>query len=181
MSFVSHFSFIDEPILRENLDISFNHLVELLSVSESDEYDDVSKSSFRKTIIIYTASIIEALLMWILKNKKSSEELDKKYPDIKITKSIYKINEAEEIILVKHVVKIEKCKFEKLNLDQIKGLCTDHGLITHAMSQNVNKVRQLRNRLHISTLSRVEKDYSKDDLEFVFSVAAEVKKIAKGT
>ena len=77
------------------------------------------------------------------------------------------------------MVKIEKCRFEKLNLDQVNSLCKKHNLITKNIFDDIDRVRILRNRLHISTLKVIEKDYSKMDLEFVFSVAREVKNLAK--
>lgn len=70
----SNFAFITDPILRENLDRVFDHILELLYLSESARYNDILKSSFRKTIIIYTASIIEGLLLYTLKQKKTEEE-----------------------------------------------------------------------------------------------------------
>lgn len=63
----SNFSFVTDEVLRVNLDVTFRHLIELLSLSESDKYSETLKSSFRKMVIIYTASIVEALLLWILK------------------------------------------------------------------------------------------------------------------
>ncbi|MBI4136213.1 MAG: hypothetical protein HY481_01515 [Candidatus Vogelbacteria bacterium] len=179
MSKVSNFSFIHDGILRENLDITFDHLLELLSLSESPDYTDTLKSSFRKTVIIYTASIIEALLLWVLKENKTEDELSKKQTVFRISKVIYKINETEQIVLGKNKIKIEKSRFEKLNLDQINSLCKDHGLISKDVFGDIDKVRTLRNRLHISTLKVIEKDYSKTDLEFVFSVASEIKNLAK--
>lgn len=179
MSEDAHFAFVTDPILQRNLDITFEHLIELFSLSESGKYTETLKSSFRKTVIIYTASIVEALLLWMLKQRTGEEALAKRQTVFKVNKVIYDINPTERIVLGKDEIKIEKCRFEKLNLDQVNDLCKGHGIISEPMFRDVDKVRMLRNRLHISTLTKVEGDYSKSDLEFVFSVARMVKDLAK--
>lgn len=68
---MSHFIFIGDKILRKNLDIALDYIVELIALSKSKSYKDkpVLISSFRKSIVIHTASIIEASLFWKLKQK----------------------------------------------------------------------------------------------------------------
>lgn len=179
MTTAQNFLFVGDDILRENLEITFTHLLKLLSLSEYPDYSDILRSSFRKTVIIYTASIIEALLMSMLKKNKTEDELSQAHPVFKVDKLIYEINSVERIVLGRNEVKTDKCRFDKLNLDQLNDLCKKHDIISKAVFDRVDKVRILRNRLHISTLKVVEKDYSKQDLEFVFSVAREVKNLAK--
>lgn len=176
----SNFSFINDEILRENLDIAFNHLIELTYLCETPKYNSVLKSSFRKTTIIYTASIIEALLLWLLKKNTHGVNLKKETKIFQISKDIYKINSEEKIVLGKEVIKIEQIKFSKLNLGEINSLCRNSGLITDKVFKDVDRVRELRNRQHIGNLEVVEKDYTKTDLEFVFSVARVVKNLVRG-
>ncbi|MCX6717740.1 MAG: hypothetical protein NTU76_03650 [Candidatus Taylorbacteria bacterium] len=177
MSNTSNFSFVTDPIIKENLDTTFDHLLELLSLSESPVYPLNLRSGFRKTIIIYTASIIEALLFWMLRERKTEEEIAEDEIEFKIIKIIYEINDDERIVLGKDCKKKNRYKFEKLNLNQINDLCQKNNLISKDIFNKVDKVRILRNRLHISTLKTVENEYSKTDLEFVFSVAREVKDV----
>ena len=175
----SNFSFVTDDILRQNLDIAFDHLTELVYLSELPEYNDILKSSFRKTTIIYTASIIEAMLLWFLKNKVAEAELKRESKIFKVTKEIYKINDVNRIVLGEYMIKIDSIKFSKLNLVDINTFCRDYRIINELLYNNIDKVRELRNKLHIGTLTIVETDYSKRDLEFVFSVAKEVKSLAK--
>ncbi len=72
---MSHFSFIDNKILQKNLDMTFDHVLELFLVLDKQE-DDLVKSSFRKTIIVHMASIIEALLLWKLKKEIKAVKLN---------------------------------------------------------------------------------------------------------
>lgn len=84
----SNFEFIRDDALRENLDRVFDHIIELVSLAESSAYDSVLRSSFRKTVIIYTGSIIEALLLHILKVHKTEEECARSFSEFKIIKDI---------------------------------------------------------------------------------------------
>lgn len=179
MSEQSSFPFVTDEVLRANLDSTFRHLVELFTLSESAKYSDAIKSSFRKTTIIYTASVIEALLLWMLKRSKCEEELAKRQTIFAVAKVIYEINPVERIVLGREEQKTEKFRFDKLNLDQVNALCKEHGIISESVFKDVDEVRKLRNRLHISTLAAVEQDYTKKDLEFVFSVARTVKNLAR--
>src|SRR3989338_944395 len=179
MSGESNFPFVEDDILRKNLDIAFDHIIELTSLSESPAYSDILKSSFRKTTIIYTASIVEALLLLLLKKQKTEEQLARRNEVFEVTKEIYDVNESERIALGKTVHRVEKFRFDKVNLDQINLLCRDHSLITKDIYQDVDRIRKLRNRLHIGTLTNIEEDYTKQDLEFVFSVARVIKNLAR--
>ena len=176
----SNFLFVDDSILRKNLDIVFNHIIELISISESNKYRNAIISSFRKTIIIYTATIIEALLLWKLKEriKKNDIELKEywKYRDIKKIHTL-KENPLEEIVWCKRKLEIENKKLSKLNLVEINRICKKYRIITENDFKNVEKVRDLRNRLHIGGLKKLEKGYTRNDLEFVFSVAKRIKEL----
>lgn len=180
----SNFSFIDNLILWGNLDITFDHIIELIYLLEKptkkDEYSIVKISSFRKTIIIYTASIIEVFLLWKLKKIIKSDKIKLgegwKYKDIKKIHTL-KNDPIEEIIWCKRKKYTEEKKFKKLNLIEINRLCEKYKIIKNDIFKEVEKVRMLRNRLHISGLRELE-HYTKNDLEFVFSVAKKIKSIA---
>ena len=176
----SNFPFIKNSILRKNLDIVFDHIIELISVSESNKYENTIISSFRKTIIVYTATIIEALLLWKLKEKVKGNDVELKedwrYKDVRKIHTLEK-DPLEEIIWCKRIKETEKKKISKLNLVETNRLCKKYKIITENDFKNIEKVRELRNKLHISGLKRLEKGYTKKDLEFVFGVAKRVKEL----
>ncbi len=173
------FSFINNPVLRINLGRVFDHIVDLTTILESDLYkkEDLLASSLRKTIVIHTASIIEAFLLWKLKiiiNNNKVELSDSwKYIDIKI---IYKTKN-EEIIAGKRRKKIKK--IDALNFMRIIDLCQKYKIINASFAEELHKVREIRNKQHISGLSTIEEKYGKEDLNFVFDVARKTKKIIK--
>lgn len=100
--------------------MAFDHIVDVLTVSEAKDYEHKEPlvSSLRKTIVIHTASIIEALLLWKLKqviNKKEVELSNEwKYINVKI---LHKISSSEEIIGAKR--KKETRKIDRLDFNRI--------------------------------------------------------------
>jgi len=137
----------------------------------------VLKSSFRKTIIIYTASIIEALLLFHLRQRTTEEECAQDRREFCIAKNIYEIDSVNMIVLGEWRLRKDKIRFDKLNLDQINRLCKDYKLIGGELHQKIDRVRLLRNRQHLGTLQYIDRDYTKADIEFIFSVAKNVKQL----
>ncbi len=177
---MSNFPFVSDKILQSNLDMSFAHIVDLLTLSESDQYKgkNLLVSSLRKTIIIHTASIIEALLLWKFKQicKTDKVELDNewRYPDIRV---IYPVNSSEEVIA--GIRRKEQKDLDRLDFRRITDLCQKHKIIkSKRLREGIDRVRELRNRMHIGGLPELEKEYTKNDLEFCFKIAKKVKDLS---
>ncbi len=69
------FSFIDDSILRENLNQVFDDIVDFTSIM--DGYNEESiQINFRRAVILYTAAIIEALLHYIVEKKVTPLEFE---------------------------------------------------------------------------------------------------------
>lgn len=180
---MSSFPFVADKVLQSNLDTAFGHIVKLVSLSLSSEYkgEPVLVSSLRKTIIIHTAAIVEALLLWRLKQfyRTSTVELPDEWRYFEI-KTLHIINSSEEVIAGKR--KKERKHIDKLDFLRITDLCWVNRIITSsALRGEIDRVRFFRNRLHIGSLTEIEKEYSKSDLEFCFGVAKKVKKLTSYT
>jgi hypothetical protein len=170
----SNFEFVENSTLRENLDIVFDHIVELLSLSESSQYDRVLKSSFRKTTIIHTAAIIEGLLLYKLKKHKTVEECASFKTEFKIEQKL-ELDEERIVAVGKYKTTRDKFQFNKANLDQVNKLCKEFELISEDMFRNVDSVREQRNRQHVGGLQEIDYEYTKEELQYVFDVARDVK------
>ncbi|MEA2097566.1 MAG: hypothetical protein U9P70_00605 [Patescibacteria group bacterium] len=97
----TNFPKIKDSVLRGNLDIVLNYVLTLLALSKAKKYDAIIKSSFRKSVVIYTSSIIEAMILYLLKQKIKSKKviLSSEWKYFNIV-SVYKIsdNPREEVI-----------------------------------------------------------------------------------
>lgn len=175
---MSNFSFVKNSTLRNNLDIAFDHVITLISLSESKDYKKLEKSSFRKTIIINTASIIEALLSNIIDQKCKTEDLITHEWVVENPKNLHIIDNKNKIIGCNYVYKGKKMKLEKMNLNIINKLLYDKKLIKPSLYKEIDEVRKLRNDQHFGT-HQVIKEYTKSNLRFVFSVAKKIKTLSK--
>ncbi|PSO43903.1 MAG: hypothetical protein BRC23_02585 [Parcubacteria group bacterium SW_4_49_11] len=173
------FYFIDDSILRQNLERVSSHITTLSLLIFSDEYSSAERSSFRKTIIIHTASQIEALLLWYLKQHKTEEECAGVERTFRIDQHIYQLSENERIVRGSDIMKQQKFKFQNVNLAQLVHLCGHFELLSDTMAERVQEVRKLRNRQHLGGLATVDHAYSAEDLAFVWEVSEEVLEYVK--
>ena len=58
---MNRFKFIKDEVLRENLNNTFQHIKNLIEISK--DIEPLAKHAFYKTIIVYVATIIEAILI----------------------------------------------------------------------------------------------------------------------
>lgn len=175
---MSHFDFISNKSLKDNLDVAFDHILTLIPLSGSTSYSLLEKSSFRKTIIIYTASIIEALLYNQICEKCDDKALIKKEWELDNVKDLYVVDNTHKIVAGDYVQKSKRLRPDKMNLGIINKLLFEVKIINKNLYDKIDQVRLLRNDQHFGT-HKVIKEYSKKDLEFVFSVAKEVKKVSE--
>lgn len=173
---MSHFAFIKNSTLRDNLDVAFVHILNLIPLSESASYSDLEKSSFRKTIIINTAAIIEALLFNLIFEKCTDKDLTEHKWELKNPKDIYVFDSNFKIVGGEYRLTPIKLKADKLNLGLINEILHDKEIVSDDLYKQIDQVRVLRNDQHFGT-HRVIKEYSKAEMEFVFSVANKVKKL----
>ena len=175
---MSHFNYVGNSTLRNNLDIAFDHILTLIPFSESNDYGQLEKSSFRKTIIIYTASIIEALLFNRVNEKCTKDDWTSYKWELENIRELYKVDDQHKIIGGDYILKPSVLKLDKINLAIINKTLHDKKLVDDDLFERIDKVRLLRNDQHFGT-HRVIKEYVKTDLEFVFSVAKEVTKLVQ--
>lgn len=170
----SKFRFVRDTVLREGIERVFDHIVDLLALSESSNYSDLAKSSFRKTVIIHTASVIEALLLHLVRTACEKDDLVREQWILKDRKILHEIDSMNRIVAGKERKVIENVDPDTMNLGQINIFLRDKNVISETLSQKIDRVRVLRNEQHLGTNKQL-KEYSRTDLEFVFSVAKKVK------
>ena len=170
----SNFTFVQNKILRRNLDETFDHILILLPFLESNTYNEPAKSAFRKTIIIHTASIIEALLFHILDTRLSEEDLTDYVWKLKDKKVLHVIDDTHQIVAGDFQKEGKPFDKRKLNLGQISSILKDKKILEKSLYKKVDEIRILRNGQHIGPDTDI-KEYVKEDLEKAFAVASEVK------
>ena len=174
----SQFPFVRNDVLRKNLDQAFQHVVILLGLSESEQYNREIQSVFRETVIIYTASIIEALLFYLIKSVLSETDFSVWQWELKKKNTLYVVDEKCEIVAGTYQQIEKKTSTEKMNLGQINTLLKEKNVINKTLFNKIDYVRVLRNKQHLGT-QKIVKSYSRRDLDDVFEVARLVKNMVR--
>lgn len=177
----NRFEFIDDEILRDNIAITFRYIHFLTSVSnEKNGLDgqDISYSIF-KDMIINTGSIIESCLHYCLKkyfetNKvKSSSVMPYEWKHDKCVQ-IYEItpNESEVCAVIRHKKPerlTEITQFQTINI-----ACKNAGILDEGLFKKVEFIRQKRNNIHLTALTKTDDLYTGEDTKIVFSYAKDI-------
>jgi len=168
------FSFIDDEILRKNLEQISSHIRNLQFLTVLGTYPSQEHSSFCKTIIIYIAAQIEAVLLWYLKHHKTEQECANTERNFRVDQHIYQLSDTERIVRGRDISQTQKFKFSYVNLAQLIHLCTYFELLPEHLADRIQKIRKLRNRQHIGGLDIVDQDYTETDVDSALQISEEV-------
>ncbi len=172
----NRFAFVKNEILRENIAIKMQYIVFLVSLEEEYELPGAVTYSTFKTIIIFTASIIEALVNYKLHELIEEGEVNEKTimgkdEKLSIVKKFQKVSATEEICGIKKTTKPKKLS-ERIDFQELNRAAKRSGLYTEAIFTKAEKIRETRNRLHPYALKEVDDKYSKDEINDIFSMAS---------
>ena len=129
---------------------------------------------------MYTASIIEALLLWKPKKEMGNGkvELKNEYIYKEVVSIPIRTERNAELLVVERVH--EKRKIDKMDFVRRIDICEKYNIIKNKnLLKELHKVRNLRNEIHIGGLKIVEKKYSLKDLRFVFDTLEQTIKSIK--
>lgn len=162
------FSFIKESILRGNIERVYDDVLGLQVLLSKDASTEVV-DCLRKTITIYTASIIEALVLWKIREEITTEKVmlknEWKYKDVKV---LYAINNDSEIIGAER--NREERAIDKLDFNAMIRIGKDKDVFSNALLKDLDQVRKLRNEIHIDRLEDIVKTCPLANVEFVQEV-----------
>lgn len=172
-SLENRFAFIDNQILRQNLTVCFQYIIFLLSLEDTYHSPGAIQYSIFKNIILHTASIAEAItshkLQLLLKDGRvKAEEIfphDYKYQCIS---ELHKISPTETICGVKRT-KIYPRLNNETTMVHLNKTARTVGLFTQAVFEKAEKLRTLRNKIHLAGLDEADDNYSKTDVEECFT------------
>ena len=134
------FSFIQRDVLKENIAIKMQYIVFLVSLEEEYKLPGAVTYSTFKSLIIFTASIIEALINYklheLIKEERILEEKimgkDKKFSIIK------KASATEEIYGIKKTTKSKKLT-DRINFQELNKAAKRSGLFTETIFRKAER------------------------------------------
>ena len=165
-----NFTFISNSVLRKNIERVFRDVFSL-EFMLTEEISSEMVSCLRKTIVIYTASIIEALVLWKIKQEIREEKVVLKNEWRYYDPKLIHITDEYEIIWAKR--KEEERSVAKLDFNAMLRVCKDEKIFGKRLFEDLDSVRKMRNEIHIDGLEDVVKTYQQRKVDFVQKVLAE--------
>ena len=156
-------SYIGNKTLRENVTHVFADVYGLLSVIQSQK-DGKIRNCLRKTIIIYAASIAEALLLWQIEKEVGLGEVTLKDEWKQYDTKIIHQDKDFEVISAKR--SREKRDIQKLDFNRMLTLCRQKKLMDETLLKDLDTLRKMRNTLHIGGVKVATKTYTQRNIEF---------------
>ena len=177
---MSTLDFIDSHLLRENIKSIQDDAVGLATLSATLPEEDTTGDCIRKTMIIYTVSIIEALLLWKLNKETRAGNIalrnEWKLKDIGASIPLTS-KEGNDIVIAEKIKEVRK--IEKINFKGRIDLCERHKIIKKELIEKLHEARTMRNKLHIDGSEKVRKKYSQKDVDFIFAIQEETRKAVR--
>jgi hypothetical protein len=170
------FSFIKNDALRANIALAFQHIIFLIVVIEQEQAEGTTiGSSAHKSMIIYTATIVEGCLHYCVQEyveagKVRSSDIAKVDWVPENQKKLYEISDGEYVCGAVMKKKTEPYN-EKLHFQELNRLCKRIGILTEPLFEVVEDIREKRNKLHLAGLGEFDSVYSKKDVQSVFENA----------
>lgn len=178
------FKFIENKILRTNLSISFQYIIFLITLEEEVTLQGPVSYSIFKNIVLNTASIIEGSLHYLLdtliKQKQiDSEKIMSKENIYSNKKVLYTTDDGMEICGVHFKKKSTKLK-TNTNFIEINRACKRAKILNDKLFEEVEELRDRRNKIHLAGLSNVDDFYEKKDIQKAFDTASKILKLVEG-
>lgn len=170
----SRFAYIDDDNLRKHMWDAMEFIADLLTVS--DRFPNDKKNYFYKTCILYSASLIESnihfciLKLWFTEYKSSNWSY-KLIKELHVCDDWIKImswKREKEMISINWTI-----DFNVLNSFAYKTAW----IYNENMFNKIDKIRKLRNQIHLMKLEDIDRTFSQNQLNEVFDTSRELFKL----
>lgn len=177
-AFERRFSFIDNETLKKNIAIAFEYIVFLIDAASKESHKPLIRSSLYKDAVVYTGTIVEACLCYVLmeyisKKKTKKAKILNLVWRTESEGTIHKFNSKKRI---RYIIESLKYNDIKKNPDfmEVNRVCRKAKIISEKEFELVEDIRIARNKIHVSGLKEIDNSYSKEKLEAIFDKANKI-------
>jgi len=172
------FFFIKNSTLRSNVAIAFRYIIFQLELLHETRIASAIKYSIYKDIILYTATIVESCMHYLIKTHTDGGIID--YKNImgwewknETKKELYKISRDRKVCGVVIHKSYKKLSHNTL-FDELNKCAKRADLITPIMFNRLDELRIKRNKIHLAGLQEIDDYYQDKDIQECFNIAKEV-------
>lgn len=158
-----------------NKNVEWNIDLVGLQVLHAELVKGRARSGYYKTAIVIAASIVEALAYKILEQNNSLEMPLEDWRCVRsnILPKAYKSETGERLSICER----KKPRFtlnKQTDFKKVNEVCFALKIFSRKLFDKIEKVRKLRNKIHIQGLDNLDRSYTKHELEFISSVMNEL-------
>ena len=173
------FYFVKKEALRTNLAIALQYIYFLVSKEEKELPGPVVYSNY-KSIIVHTAAIAESLLHYCLHilidaGKIKPKEVMPREEKLKDIKVLYRIDDSDDKVVIGAIMeKTPETLKGNTNFISINRACKKADILDDELFKIVEDLREKRNRIHLTTLDKVDDFYTKENVQNTLDTATRV-------
>jgi len=161
-----------------NLAISLQYLIFLITIEEEITLPGPTSYSLFKNIILHTASIVEGTLHYTLQELIRRKELDenKLFPkEDKYRNKVTLFTTKDEIQIcgIHYSKKPTKLK-QNSNFIDINRACKRGQILNKKLFDEVEILREKRNKFHLAGLTQIDNFYTKQDVTEAFKTTQKI-------
>lgn len=139
--------FITDIPLRKKIIAAIETISGLYLVEQNNKYPAELIKEIRRIIVLYAASIIEAILLYLyIKEKDISSKVD--YTDVHILPSSFQKDPSFKMVVAKQI-QVPRAERE-LMLDVLLKIYSEKKIISTSLEQKIKKAKDIRNTFHLS-------------------------------
>lgn len=158
-------------IFLQNINWNIDQIA--IQFSQAEQVKGRARSGFYKAAIILTSSVIEALAFKLLEQTDKIMPLDDWRCNESLLLPTQYTNNGSRLSLCKRTQNTfqltKHTDFKKVNEVSLKL-----GLFSKKFFTKIEKIRKLRNKIHIQGLDNIDRSYTRKELEAISSVMSEL-------
>lgn len=158
-----------------NKNVQWNLEQIAVQVGHAERVKTRARSGYYKSAIILAAAIVEALAYKILEQNNSKEMPLENWQCVRsnLLPQQYKSERGERLSVCERMQ--PKFKLNKqTDFKKVNEICLALKIFSKKLFNKIEKVRKLRNKIHIQGLDNLDRSYTKSELEFISSVMNEL-------
>jgi len=172
------FGFIEDETLKENIAIYVQYISFLVSLDEEYDLGIITYSIF-KDIVVHTAHVVESLVNYKLKKLIANGAIqedglagyDERFQE---KKEIHKCDQEGITYVAGKLIKTPIQIKDDTTFLFLTGAGKKCGLLTKELYDDCEKIRGMRNKIHLSGLKKVDDQYSKTDISNLFKMTEKI-------
>lgn len=164
---------MDVETFNKNVEWNLEQIA--VQVGHAEKVRTRARSGYYKAAIILAAAIVEAISYKVLEQNNAVEMPYEDWQCVRtsLLPQQYKSDKGERLGICERI----RPKFilnRFTDFKKVNEVCFELGIFSNKLFNKIEKIRKLRNKIHIQGLDNLDRSYTKSELEFISSVMNEL-------